>query len=149
MIRTWYVIILVKTLWCKKLWIVVISGPAFGGLCLLCRSRKLSGFYRDFTRGTAVVFQLRCELNLIAFAMMVSALKSDFFGQFCHRELSWELCHILKIFQKVPPDGLRIYEQVSTTLCTVLTLNSPRQGDSKKASWRSKVSVHRYGSQLI
>ena len=35
-----------------------------------------------------------------------------------------------KIFQKVSPDGLQIYEQVSTTLCTVLTLNSPRQGDS-------------------
>ena len=33
-------------------------------------------------------------------------------------------------FKKVSPDGLRIYEQVSTTLCTVLTLNSPRQGDS-------------------
>ena len=36
-----------------------------------------------------------------------------------------------KIFQKnVSPDGSRIYEQVSTTLCTILTLNSPRQGDS-------------------
>ena len=35
-----------------------------------------------------------------------------------------------KIFQKVSPDGLQIYEQVSTTLCTVLSLNSPRQGDS-------------------
>ena len=35
-----------------------------------------------------------------------------------------------KISQKSPPDGLRIYEKVSTTLCTVLTLNSPRQGDS-------------------
>jgi len=35
-----------------------------------------------------------------------------------------------KFFQKVSPDGLRIYEQVSITLCTVLTLNSPRQGDS-------------------
>ena len=35
-----------------------------------------------------------------------------------------------KIFQKVSPDGLQIYEQVSTTLCTVLTLNSPRQGDN-------------------
>ena len=33
-----------------------------------------------------MVFRLRCELNLIAFAMMVSALKSDFFGRFCH---SW------------------------------------------------------------
>ena len=39
-------------------------------------------------------------------------------------------CFQKKIFQKVSPDGLRIYEQVSTTLCTVLTLNSPRQGDS-------------------
>ena len=35
-----------------------------------------------------------------------------------------------KSFKKVSPDELRIYEQVSTTLCTVLTLNSPRQGDS-------------------
>ena len=35
-----------------------------------------------------------------------------------------------KIIQKVSPDGLQINEQVSTTLCTVLTLNSPRQGDS-------------------
>ena len=35
-----------------------------------------------------------------------------------------------KIFQKVSPDGLQIYEQVSTTLCTILTLDSPRQGDS-------------------
>ena len=35
-----------------------------------------------------------------------------------------------KIFQKVSLDGLQIYEQVSTTLCTVLTLNSPRQGDN-------------------
>ena len=32
--------------------------------------------------------------------------------------------------KKVSPDGLRIYEQVSITLCTVLTFNSPRQGDS-------------------
>ena len=32
-----------------------------------------------------MLFRLRCELNLIAFAMMVSALKSDFFGRFCHR----------------------------------------------------------------
>jgi hypothetical protein len=39
----------------------------------------------------------------------------------------------LKSFKKVSPDGLRIYEQVSTTLCTVLTLTSPRQGDSYKA----------------
>ena len=31
--------------------------------------------------------------------------------------------------QKVSPDGLQIYEQVSITLCTILTLNSPRQGD--------------------
>ena len=48
------------------------------------------------------------------------------------RELSWELCHIFKkkIFQKVSPYGLRIYEKVSTTLYTILTLNSPRQGDS-------------------
>ena len=46
------------------------------------------------------------------------------------RELSCELCHVFKIFQKVSPDGLRIYEQVSTTLCTYLTLNSPRRGDS-------------------
>ena len=35
-----------------------------------------------------------------------------------------------KSFKKVSPDGLRIYEQVSTALCTILTLNSPRQGDS-------------------
>ena len=35
-----------------------------------------------------------------------------------------------KSFKKVSPDGLRIYEQVSTTLCTVLTLSSPRQGDN-------------------
>ena len=33
-------------------------------------------------------------------------------------------------FNKVSPDGLQIYEQVSITLCTILTLNSPRQGDS-------------------
>ena len=47
------------------------------------------------------------------------------------RELSWELCHVFKNLskKKVSPDGLRIYEQVSTILCTVLTLNSPRQGD--------------------
>ena len=32
--------------------------------------------------------------------------------------------------KKVSPDGLCIYEQVSITLCTVLTFNSPRQGDS-------------------
>ena len=32
-------------------------------------------------------------------------------------------------FKKVSPDGLRIYEQVSITLCIVLTFNSPRQGD--------------------
>jgi hypothetical protein len=30
-----------------------------------------------------VVCRLRCELNLIAFAIMVS-VKSDFFGRFCH-----------------------------------------------------------------
>ena len=35
-----------------------------------------------------------------------------------------------KSFEKVSPDGLRIYEQVSITLCTILTFNSPRQGDS-------------------
>ena len=35
-----------------------------------------------------------------------------------------------KFFQKVSPDGLQIYEQVTTTLCTILTLNSPRRGDS-------------------
>ena len=46
---------------------------------------EVKWFYRDFTQGTAVVFLLRCKLNLIAFAMMVSALKSDFFGRFCHR----------------------------------------------------------------
>jgi len=51
-----------------------------------------------------------------------------------------------KIFQKVPPDRLRIYEQVSTTLCTVLTLNSPRQGDSWEAPRMSKVIVQMYNS---
>ena len=35
-----------------------------------------------------------------------------------------------KTFQKVSPDGLQIYEQVSTSLCTALTLNNPRQGDN-------------------
>jgi hypothetical protein len=35
-----------------------------------------------------------------------------------------------RFLQKVSPDGLQIYEQVSTTLCTILTLNSPRQEDS-------------------
>ena len=35
-----------------------------------------------------------------------------------------------KSFKKVSPDELRIYEQVSTTLCTILTLNNPRQGDN-------------------
>ena len=54
-----------------------------------------------------------------------------------------------KIFQKVSLDGLQIYEQVGTTLYTVLILNSPRRGDSLKAPWRSKVIVQRYGYQLI
>ena len=36
----------------------------------------------------------------------------------------------LKNFQKMSPDGLQIYEQVSIALCTILTLNSPRRGDS-------------------
>ena len=51
--------------------------------------------------------------------------------------------------KKVSPDGLRIYQQVSTTLCTVLTLNSPRQGDGWKAPWKSKVIEQRYANQLI
>ena len=49
------------------------------------------------------------------------------------RELSWSFAMFSKnLSKKVSPDGLWIYEQVSTTLCTVLTLNSPRQGDSYK-----------------
>ena len=49
----------------------------------------------------------------------------------CLERVILELCHGFKnISKKVSPDGLQIYEQVSTTLCTVLTLNSPRQGDS-------------------
>ena len=36
----------------------------------------------------------------------------------------------LKNFQKMSPDGLQIYEQVSIALCTILTLNSPKQRDS-------------------
>ena len=54
-----------------------------------------------------------------------------------------------KSFKKVSPDELRIYEQVSTTLCTVLTLNSPWQGDSWKAPWESKVIEQMYANQLI
>ena len=42
-----------------------------------------------------------------------------------------ELSHVFKkSFLKMSPDGLWIYKQVSITLWTVLTLNSPRQGDS-------------------
>ena len=37
-----------------------------------------------------------------------------------------------KIFQKVSPDGLQIYEQVSTILCTVLTLNSQDKETANK-----------------
>ena len=50
----------------------------------------------------------------------------------CLERVILELCHVFKkIFQKkVSPDGLRIYEQVSTALCTILTLNSLGQGDS-------------------
>ena len=49
----------------------------------------------------------------------------------CLERVILELCHVFKnLLKKVSPDGLRIYEQVSTTLCTILTLNSPRQGDS-------------------
>ena len=46
-----------------------------------------------------MVFRSRCELNLIAFAMMVSALKSDFFGRFCH---SWHQSN--KAYQRVKFD---------------------------------------------
>ena len=53
------------SLLCKKWCNVVISGPVFVWLCLFCRSRMLRGFYRDFTRGTADMSRLRCELNLI------------------------------------------------------------------------------------
>ena len=50
----------------------------------------------------------------------------------CLERVILELCHVFKNLskKKVSPDGLRIYEQVSTALCTILTLNSPRQGDS-------------------
>ena len=49
----------------------------------------------------------------------------------CLERVILELCHVFKkSFKKVSPDGLRIYEQVSTALCTILTLNSPTQGDS-------------------
>ena len=52
----------------------------------------------------------------------------------CLERVILELCQVFKkIFQKktkVSPDGLRIYEQVNTALCTILTNNSPRQGDS-------------------
>ena len=61
-------------------------------------------------------------------------------GRYCPGEdsKSWvlrenhlgNLAMFSKIFQNVSPDGLQIFEQVSTTLCTVLTLNSPRPGDS-------------------
>ena len=50
----------------------------------------------------------------------------------CLERVILELCHVFKksFKKKVSPDGLRIYEQVSTALCTILTLNSPRQRDS-------------------
>ena len=46
------------------------------------------------------------------------------------RESSWELCHTFKNSSIISRGGLQIYEQVSITLCTILTLNSPRRGDS-------------------
>jgi len=53
----------------------------------------------------------------------------------CLERVILELCHIFKksFKKKVSPDGLRIYEQVSTTLRTILTLNSPRRGVNQKA----------------
>ena len=49
----------------------------------------------------------------------------------CLERVILELCHVFKnLSKKVSPDGLRIYEQVSTALCTILTLNSPGQGDN-------------------
>ena len=45
----------------------------------------LSGFIGNFTRQTFDVLRLLCELNLIVFAMMVSALKPVYVRRFCHK----------------------------------------------------------------
>ena len=44
----------------------------------------------------------------------------------------WELCHTLENSSKISPDGLQIYEQVSITLCTILTLTAQDEETAKK-----------------
>ena len=45
----------------------------------------LSGFIGNLPDRTSDVLCLLCGLNLIAFVMMVSALKPVYVGRFCHR----------------------------------------------------------------
>ena len=44
----------------------------------------LSGFIGNLPDRTSDVLRLLCGLNLIAFVMMISALKPVYVGRFCH-----------------------------------------------------------------
>ena len=48
----------------------------------------LSGFIGNLPDRTSDVLRLLCGLNLIAFVMMVSALKPVYVGRFCHTKVT-------------------------------------------------------------
>ena len=60
--QTWFVIIQFKTLWCKNLWNVVISGLAFMRvLCYFDRS-EFQWFHQDVTRQAVRLLHLKCVI---------------------------------------------------------------------------------------
>ena len=63
-----------------NLWNVTFSG-------LLCRSCS-SGLIGILPDSTAGLLRFKCVLTLIVVLMMVSALKPDYVGRFCHNAAS-------------------------------------------------------------
>ena len=144
-------------MWCKILWNVVSLTRLRAGRILVLRS-DIQWLYRDITRETndytgwgafrCLAHSNWCNSKWFYHTLFLSYLELHkgylavgmTEGRYCPGEdnKSWvpreshpgNFAMFSKIFQKVSPDGLKIYEQVSTTLCTVLTLNSPRRGDS-------------------
>ena len=74
-------------MWCKILWNVVSLTRLRAGCILVLRS-DIQWFYRDVTQQTVKFLRLKCVLIISSFRMMVNALESDYFWQFCHKNRS-------------------------------------------------------------